>query len=148
MYLVDFEKRYDLSKGTANGIKFRKTAVPAFYMKNRRVLVDENWFLKRANFRHSIIQKAQEQFFALIKNYRTFTVAKLLFYAYPNHTLRSWNTFLRDGLFRINNYKITNFRISIMMWRFFRLSRAIINNEFRANGILLKDRDLMKIWEK
>ncbi len=59
---------------------------------------------------------------------------------------QNWNSYLGDKLFARQSDSITKYKVTKMLWEFYRITQMIIHRIFRMNRVLRHKRDLDLIW--
>ena len=142
-----FSKRYGVtidsvyaykhnSKHKNNGIK----------MDNGRLFVDENYFVRRKEFKIKIRMLAQENYYFITASIPAYQLAEFLS-KHTRSSVQSWVMFMSKDLFRVENPSILYINSFTKLWQFFRVTRALIRAAFKTVGIPKNERDYNKLYD-
>ena len=98
--------------------------------KPREMMVDELFFTRRQVFKKKVWLENHDNFFMLTENHSMRDLARLILKVegleINDKNLSTWDTFLGDRLFRLIDDSITDYKLSPMTWKFYRISRWLI----------------------
>ena len=125
-------------------------SIPSYAFKNigRKVtMIDENYFIRREEFKMKTINIMQEYYYYLIRYYSEYQIAKMLNRIDESQSVASWASFLCSGLFALTTNSIVNTKIPPKKWDFFRFTTWIIRAAMKERGIKMSEFDLDKFYE-
>ena len=141
--VLEFADKYDTHTDNIY-VKKHNRALPSFIFKKDRVglLIDEEFFVRRIKFRKKIWLKSHDNYYFITKNIPYSCLSRYLHIINPSVSIDSWNTFLAGDLFTVPPSSVTRFKVSDMLYKFYRYSRWIIQMAFRKLKIPVKNRDI------
>ncbi len=138
--LEEFSNKYEVSMDVLYMRKHKGDKY--FHIVDKHIYIDEEFILKRIEFRKKIKLQAQENYFFLTACLEQRSVARLV-EKYMGATINSWNCFMETSLFRIDDI-VLQYKISTQLWDFYKCSKALINSIFKVIGV--KNRDYDKLY--
>lgn len=122
----DFTEKYETDDNLVYSYlgRFENTG---FYIerKGKPNLVDENYFIRRKNFKRFIWMRSHEYYFAMTENNTQYAIAGLLS-KYMGGNKRSWNSWMSQALFSLSmlDSSIADTKLPLLNWKFYRFCRA------------------------
>ena len=100
-------------------------SIPAHAFKRispKVMLIDENYFIRREDFKIKTTNTMQEYYYYLVRYYSELQISKMLNNIDKSQSVASWSTFLSGGLFALTRDSITTTKISPKKWDFYRFT--------------------------
>ncbi len=143
-----FSKRYGVTIDSVynykNNSKHKNNGIKK--LENGGLFVDENYFLRRQNFRTKIKMMAQENYYFLTSSISSYQLAKLLS-KYSGESVQGWVNFIWITLFAVDDNSIIYLKSFKKLWQFFRLTRALIRAVFKIVEVPVNKRDYNKMYD-
>lgn len=116
---------------------------------NGRIFIDENYFIKRKNFKINKLVMAQEMLNYVLLYMNSSQVARYLTTKYSIHSETAWTTFMSGYLYRRVSDRFLDYKVSRMQWRFIKAIRwlAMDLTENRDRNIRLEKLVQDKLYE-
>ena len=139
----EFDFKYNLHRGHLWNM-ISSGSIPRSIIKDRAddvALVDENFFIRRLDFRAKIWNENHLMYFFLTKAMTQSAVARILAKVSGN-SVPSWNNWMNCNMSVPLEFGICDYKIRDMHWKFNRIAKAVINKAFRLKHIAKDKRDL------
>ena len=136
MTISQFEEKYEVCKNTVQSFLGQNTNT-GYYIQRKGSynLIDENYFLRRKEFKKRIWLENHDSFFILTEKHSQFTLAGVLS-EFLGSSKGSWNTWMDNGLFSLSTVdgSIVDTKVSENHWKFYRFCRALTNITLRLEN--------------
>ena len=134
--LAEFNDKYELHRNHVHAIitqhkKKGKTLHGINHIKElgtqSRIYIDEDYFLKRNNFRARMQHHAQDNYYVLTERTKQYALAKVLS-TMSKRTQATWSTFMQTQLWqtRDDKYTILSTQLSPMTVEYVKLTNRLI----------------------
>jgi len=140
----DFAEKYEIKPTSVYVFRLNNDVPDGVFVKESRygLMVDENYFIKRDEFRKSVWLASHDMFHYFTEHIAESDLAYLLNKVDESVSINTWVSFLSTNLFRMDDSSILSFKISDNGWKFFRYVRWLIRAVFIKNGVPSNKRDL------
>ena len=136
MTISQFEEKYEVCKNTVQSFLGQNTNT-GYYIQRKGSynLIDENYFLRRKEFKKRIWLENHKDYYILTEKHNQFTLAGVLSDVLGS-SKRSWNSWMNDGLFSLSavDGSIVDTKVSTRHWKFYRFCRALKNITLRVEN--------------
>ena len=139
---IDFAEKHGFSVAIIYTDKHNgKIPESAFSINNDgHYLIDENFFIRRLDFRRRLWLESHDNFYFLTKYISPWELAKILNRVDPSYSVDSWNVFMASRLFATLPTSVTIFKTPTSLYNFYRYTRWIIRGLFIKYGRYVSDR--------
>ena len=112
------------------------------------MFIEESFFLRRQAFKKKIWLKAHDNYYFLERHLNVWQMALMMEKASKIGSQKSWNTWIKNFLFLIQEGGILHYKIQEKLWLFYRVTRTVINRLFRYCKIKPQKRQLSVLIDK
>jgi len=142
--LEEFIEKHDVNLNVLYVNKGKNFYPDAVFLKQakRKMLIDENFFIKRCVFKKKVWNESHDFYFFLTRHISNLQLARLLYKIDKKHSVHSWNNFLAVTLFGLRREDILSYKVEGLTMKFYRYSRWLIRALFVKVGIPLEKRDI------
>jgi len=122
--IADFEDMYGIDVNSLR-VQIRNGKLPkSLFIK--RGYVDDDWFLRRIEFRKRVINYIHDCYYFLNAFFNDDKIAKIIYKGTnKKFTLGTIKNFIYVDMFMIKSDRITNYKLTIREWEVFKFCRKI-----------------------
>lgn len=111
-------------------------------ISSKVTMIDENYFIRRVEFKKRITNEMHDYYFYLTRYFSEAEICRMIYKIDSTQSLSTWQAFLSNGLFALNNDSIMTTKVPPKKWAFYRYSTWIIRKEMLKHGMKLGEFDI------
>lgn len=117
-------------------------------MDGYKAYIDKNFYERRNDFRRKVLAESHEIYYFLREFYSEFKIASMIAEIDNTYAKESWYVFLNGRLFGVDDSSAVVFKISGMLWNFYRYGRWLVQAIFIKEKTPKELRNITKILDK
>lgn len=134
----EFALKYDVAANHIHVFKNDlKGEIPKglFYYENKKKMyIDEEFFLRRKIFQHKIWLEAHDYYYFFSEQVSDYAMAKIVA-KYYDEKVANWSNYIHDYLFSYLQSSIFKYKVSKVLWKFYRAMKSIYREMHLKKGI-------------
>ena len=148
MSLVGFSDLYEINIDNVFQARVTGLLPEQIFTTDRKTLyIDEKYVLRRLAFKKYVTNRSHEMLYFLERYFPTSTVSYMLNRIDPSNSVGSWDVFLNKTMFTLDAKSVLSFKVTSMMWKFYRYARWILAFIFRKHSYNFYKCDLNKVHD-
>ncbi|MDQ1264556.1 MAG: hypothetical protein QG559_1557 [Campylobacterota bacterium] len=144
----DFCYKYQISEEQLRTYYYRNKK--AFARKNKVLMVNETFFVRRKNFQVKIWNEAFALYYFLKKKMDNSDISQLLTLIEVGKVIKNkadiWNAYLTKQVFKSLDSEVIFYEIGVPLWKFWRMAKWAVHMMFRKCGVPRNKRNLERVW--
>jgi hypothetical protein len=139
-----FYEKYSISANTFFCHRINNKVDDRAFKKehNQIKYIDENYFLRRLEFKNKIQLIIESYYFVLERYFNESSIAHLLHIVDGSTSECNYRAFLQKNLFALSEQSLTDTKITKQKWKFFRIVRGFLRRAFNKVGRTFRGKDL------
>lgn len=144
----DFAFKYNITTEQIKTYRFKNKK--PFIKRGIYYYIDEDYFKRRKNFELKIWNDAHNLFYFLSKKMQSDEIAEMMTLLELGYICEKrvnlWNTYLSTRIFMRLEESVLQYKISKMLWRFWRNAKWAVQMMFKKCKVKKENRKLERIW--